>query len=261
MQIQSPKSCLSALILVLLFAGCASHSDLTKNEPPTPHERALLLMNVAASSLSDGDATGAIISLQEANTLDPKIAELHYLFALAYFQKNETTLATQSARKALQLKPDFSKAKNTLGKLLLDQGKDIEAEKYLLDATQDLTFREAYLAKTNLGILYYKKMNYHQATYWLTSALTENPTLACIAAFYRGKIYLEQNLFEKAQADFSISSKNACASLSESHLALGQTFIRLKKYDQARAKMLEIKQLFPTTDSAISAERYLKEIP
>ena len=68
MQIQSPKSCLSALILVLLFAGCASHSDLTKNEPPTPHERALLLMNVAASSISDGDATGAIISLQEAKT-------------------------------------------------------------------------------------------------------------------------------------------------------------------------------------------------
>ncbi len=252
-------SLLNVGFIILLVTGCATSS----NHPlkMSDKEKAQAFLEVASSSISDGDSTGALISLKQAEDLDSQNPELHYLFALAYFQKTEIDLAVKSARKAVELKPDFSIAKNTLGKLLMDEGKLNEAEKYLTEAAHDLLSRDAYIAKTNLGILNYKKMKPNQALYWLSSALKDGGPVACVAAYYRGKIYLDQGQFELAKADFNTSTKNACASMSESHLALGQTLIRMKKYDLARAKLLEIKQLFPASESAISADRYLREIP
>ena len=225
------------------------------------HERAMMLISLASANITEGDATQALQALKESEEIDNSIPETYYLYSLAYHLKNEQPLAIQSARKAIELRPTYSKAKNTLGKLLLDQGQYAEAEKYLKEAVSDLLFDEAYLAKANLGILYYKQMKYDKAVPYLTQALREGGNTTCVAAYYRGQIYLDKNQYEYALADFTRASKNSCARITEAHLAKGQTLIRMKKYDQARAKMLEIEQLFPLTDASEKAAQYLKEIP
>lgn len=240
--------------------GCATSSP-SKKSPPTKEERISNLMNLSSASLAEGDTTGAIISLNEVTSIDSDLPEAHYLYALAYFQKNEPKLAIQSARKAIQLAPKYSQAKNTLGKLLLDEGNYAEAEKYLKQAAEDFTNRDAFLAQTNLGILNYKQAKPNEALFWLNKALSDKTVVACVAAYYRGLVELDQNELYKAQDDFAFSSKASCTKLTDAHLALGKTYIRLKKFDLARAKMLEIQQLFPHSNAATVAAQLIRDIP
>ncbi len=245
------------LLLACFISSCASSGkrELSKDE------RAQMYMEMAASDLNEGDATSALVYLKQSEEINSKAPELHYLFALTYFRKNEMGMAMRSAQKAIQLAPDFSAAKNTLGKILLDQGKMVEAEKLLKEAAQDLTYRDAYIAKTNLGILYYKKLNSVESERWLSKAIYDAGENACMAIYYRGQVYFDGNQFDKANSDFLRASKRNCSQFSEAHLALGKTYLRMKKYDQARAKLLEVQQLFPTSDAAVKANDYLRELP
>lgn len=251
----------AAIATLGLQVGCASSSGDRPEKQLSKHERAILSLDLAAANIAENDGTGALLALRESEQLENDIPETYYLYALAYHLKNEPALAIQSARKAIDMKPNFSKAKNTLGKLLLDQGKYDDAEKFLKEAAQDLLFNEAFLAKANLGVLYYKKMNFPKAETYLTQAIQEGRDRTCVAAYYRGKIYMEQNLLDKALSDFNRASHNSCSRITEAHLAKGQTLIRMKRYDLARAKMLEIKQLFPMSEAADKAQQYLREIP
>lgn len=251
------KLSIAVFMATFLLTSCASNGkrELSKEE------RSQMYLEMAAADLNEGDATSALVYLRQAEELNPKLPELHYLFALTYYHKNELGLAVRSARKAIDLAPKFSAAKNTYGKLLLDQGKLVEAEKYLKEAAQDLTYRESYIAKTNLGMLYNKKLNQAEAEVWFSKAIFDGGDIACMASYQRGQIYFEKNMLEKANIDFNRASKRVCAQFSDAHLAVGKTFLRLKKYDQARAKLLEVQQLFPTSDAAVKANDYLREIP
>jgi len=247
----------TALLACFLITSCATSGkhELSKKE------RLDMLIETATADLNEGDATSALINLKQAEEMDAQSSQIEYLLALTYYQKGEPGMAIRAARKAIQISPDFSGAKNTLGKLLLDQGKLADAEKYLSEAAHDLTYREAYIAKTNLGVLYNKKTNPVLAEQWFSKAIFEAGDNACMAAYYRGQIYFDKNQLEKANTDFKRASRNNCSQFSDAHLAIGKTFLRMKKYDQARAKLLEVQQLFPTSDAATKANDYLREIP
>jgi Flp pilus assembly protein TadD len=58
-----------------------------------------------------------------------------------------------------------------------------------------------------------------------------------------------------------LSVKEGCGTLSEAHLAYGQTLIRQKRFDEARVKFIEIQKLFPNSDVSDQADQYLKGIP
>ncbi len=248
-----------ALCSLILMTACATDPNAPK--PISKAERVEALMGIASAHVAENDATGALQVLAEIRDLDDSIPEAYYLFALAYLQKNEMRLATESARRAVRLKPKFSAAKNTLGKLLLDQGKYGEAEKYLKESANDLLFRDAYLAKTNLGILFFKKAELDKSEIWLSRAIQDGGPLTCMASFYRGKIRLSQNQLLEAERDFQQSAKQSCSGMSEAHVAIGQTLVQERKYDQARAKFIEIQRLFPSTAASDKAAQYLREMP
>ena len=218
-------------------------------------------MEIAIADVTENESTGALQTLAQIRDLDDSIPEEYYLFALAYLQKNEIKLAIDSARFALKLSPHYSAAKNTLGKLLLDQGKYEESEKYLLEAANDLLFREASIAKLNLGILNLKKMNLERSNLWLTKSIEDNGALNCLAYFYRGKVRLLENQLTSAERDFNQSIKGSCAGSSDAHIAVAQTLVREKKYDLARAKFVEIQRLFPSSEASDKATQYLRDLP
>jgi len=251
---------IASAIFALAFSGCASTNPDAPHELPKA-EKVKMLLPIAAADITDNDSTSALQVLAQIRDADDSIAEEYYLYALAYIQKNELKLATESARRAIKLDPKYSAAKNTLGKLLLDQGKYEESERYLLESANDLVFRDAYLPKTNLGILYYKRDNLAKADLWLSKAITDGGPLVCLAYFNRGKVRSDQNSLVAAERDFDQASRGSCAGMSDAHIAYGKTLIREKKYDQARAKFIEIQRLFPSSDASDQATQYLREIP
>lgn len=249
-----------ALMVVAMASGCASVERTTESKP-SDTDKARQLLEMASAHITEGDGSGAIQTLDESKQLDDELPETYYLYALAYHLKGEKQLALEAAQKAVNLNPKFSQAKNTLGRIQMELGRYADAEKTLKEAASDLSYKESYLAKANLGILYYKRMAYEKAEPLLTAAIREGGESTCLAAYYRGMIHLEKNRLDYALSDFSRASKNGCARVTDAHLAKGQTLIRMRRYDQARAKMLEIQQLFPLSDAYDKAGQYLKEIP
>lgn len=252
-----------ALLLCAISMACSTPGS-TRGQTPrkmSKSERAHSLLELASAHIIEGDGAQALAALEESRQLVDSDSQTYYLFALAYNLKKQPQLAVQSARRAIQLNPNDSRSKNTLGRLLLDLQQYSEAEPYLREAAQDLQFSESYLAKANLGILYYRKLMPQKAITYLSESISEGGDATCVAAYYRGMIFLEQQDAEKALQDFTRASRNLCSGVTEAHLAKGKALIRLKRFDQARAKMVEIQRLFPMTDASEQAQRYLREIP
>lgn len=247
-----------ALLALSLALGCATgQSSKTLSDT----ERARMMVDIANGALKEGDATGALQHLVSAEKLDENLPELHHSKAVAFFMKQDRKTAILEARKALDLKPDYVDAQNTLGKLLLDEGNFAEAEKPLLSAANNPLYREAYKAQTNLGILYYRQGKDVESAAYLEKAIQEAPLASCIAYYYRGHLNLKSGRFNGAVDDYRNATKKACAGFADAHLALGIAYERNKQYNEARKVFLDIKMNFPNTKVAQQAMGRLKYLP
>jgi Tfp pilus assembly protein PilF len=244
--------------VVILASGCATSE---KSKALSPRDRAALLAQVAAGTINEGDPTGGLATLMEAEQYDPENAYIQYLKALAYFYKNDRETALTLARKAVKMDPNYSEANTTLGKLLLDEGKYSEAEPYLRKAAKDPLYRDTFKPETNLGIIHYKRGEFAQAEIHLNRAIQESPAMACLAYYYRGQIQLERSNFADALNDFDNASKRLCGSFEDAHLAVGVAYLRSKQFDKARKKFLDVQKTFPDTAAAKKAVEQLRYLP
>lgn len=254
----SPLITFSIVALALTLTSCATTEEGRKL---SGNERANLLIEVASGSINEGDPTGALITLEEAEQINSKLPELHHLRAVAYYYKKDLVSAIVSARRAVELRKNYSDANNTLGKLLLDSGRYAEAEKYLMAASKDPLYRDAYKPLTSLGILHYKRGEFSQAENILQRAIDLNPTLACAAYYYRGQIRLKDSKFETAIRDFEKATQKYCGDFQDAHLALGMAYSRSKQYAKARKKFIEIQQANPNSPASDQAMEQLRYLP
>ena len=241
-----------------ILSGCASTE---KRHTLSGKERAAMLAEVAAGSLNEGDPTGALATLLEAEQYDPKSSYIQHLKGLAYFYKNDSETATVCVRKAVELDPSYTDANNTLGKLLLDSGAYSEAQKYLEKAVKDPLYRDSYKPQTNLGVLHYKRGELAQAEIHLNKAILDFAQGACVAYYYRGQIRLTHSNFKEAIDDFDKATKKYCGGFEDAHFAIGLAYQRSKQFEKARRKFVEIQKTFPDTDVAKKAMDQLRYLP
>ncbi len=248
---------------MLLFVSCAT-TQTSEDEPRknlSKHDKAMLHLQVANAAIMEGDIAAAFQNLKAAEELDSNIPEIFHSRAVAYSLKKELPAAIAAARKALEIRPSFTKAANTLGKLLMDNGSLNEAEKYLLQASADETNNEAFKADTNLGILYYRKSEYKKAEKFLNRAILQGKLGSCVAHYYRGHLALKDGKFQNAITDYEKATQKVCANFGEAHLALGIAYERNHELEKARKKFLSIDQTFPKSKVAEQALIRLKAIP
>jgi type IV pilus assembly protein PilF len=242
-------------LLVLMLSACSTTSASKKAATVEG------MLNVAGAAINEGDHITALEYLSQAQGLEPDNARAHHLYALAYLGKREYKLAEESARQSVRLDPKLSAARNTLGKILMDLGKFNEAETLFKQAANDLLNREADRAKLNLGILYTKTLKPDLAEQWFKLALEDRTPIACLAHFQLGKISLEKNDLPKAERHYRLSAKGVCSGMSETHLAIAQVLSRQKRYEEARAKFVEIQRIFVGTEASDKAIEYLRDLP
>ncbi len=248
-----------ASVTTASLPGCATTSSTTGSKKElTSEEKARLLVQAAAGAINEGDPTGALQYLAEAEKIDSEIPELHYNRALAFYAKKDPKNALKSAKKALELSPKSSEINNTVGKLLIDAGFYHEAEAPLLKAASDPLYRGAYKANTNLAILYYRQGKLAKSNQHIEKAIQEAPELACVAYYYQGHLRLKESRLREAAESYDKATQKQCANFPDAHLALGIAFERNKQYDRARKKFLDIKNNFPNTKVAEQAMDRLK---
>ena len=250
----------SAAALLLVQTACSSATTREQKEL-THTERAQLLIDIANGALAEGDATGALQNLSAAEKEDARLPELYHSKALAFFQKHDLDDAIAAARKAVEIKSDYSDANNTLGKLLIDRGNGDQATAPLLLAANDPLYRDAYKPFTNLGILYYRRGDYAHAEDYFTRAIEKSPNGACVAFYYRGHLRLRATRFPEAVKDYDSAGKRTCANFADAHLAMGIAYERNKQFDLARKKYLEIQARYPKSQIAEQAMSHLRLLP
>jgi len=253
-----PKA-LAPLFLIALFAvsGCSS-TPAEKNISST--DRARLYVEAANGALAEGDPTGALVLLKKAETENNEVPEIFHSRAIALYVKRDIKGAIESARRAVEIKPDYADANNTLGKLLIDAGDYNAAEKVLQSPASNVLYRESYKSNTSLGIIHYRRGNLAKATENLDKAIFDAPVAACMAYYYRGHVYLKKGEFKNAIRDYGLATRKVCANFADAHLALATAYERNKDYELARKKYLDIKMNFPNTkiaDQAMDRLRYL----
>lgn len=244
------------LTLFILMAGCATNKKTANNK--TPHDRVVALIEAAQAALIEKDPIGALQFLKSAEEAEPGFAPIYHTRAMAFHMRKDFTKAIEEMKKCVELDPSNSYSNNSLGKMLMDAGKGAEAEKYLLKAAQDPTFRESFKAKTSLGILHYRLGNLAQADVYLEKATDDDPVNSCIAYYYRGHIALKKDKLKTAQDFYARASKKFCAGFPDAHYALGLVFEKSRQVDAARKKYLEIKQNFPESAQSEQAMERLK---
>jgi len=247
---------------VLLFAASACSSGGKSRS--TAEEKARMYLEAAVAAKAEGDITGALQYVNEAEQLDDSLPELHHLKAIVLNQKRERALAIQSVRRALELRPKYSDAMNTLGRFLMDDGKASsihEAEKWLKTAASDLLYRDAWKPRTNLGIIHYRRGEDVKAMEQLNKAVAASPLHACVAHYYIGHIRLKTGSFLEAARSYDRATQKFCAGFADAHLAEGVALERGRDYDKARKKFLEVTKTFPNTSVADQAMNRLKSLP
>jgi type IV pilus assembly protein PilF len=255
------KTRLVLVLSILSVLGSACSSSPKGVRSLSKQEKIDGLMKIAEAAVTENDPISALETLNQIRELDSSIPRVYYLYSLAYLNKKELALAEDAARRAVKLDPRYTSAKNALGKVLLDRGNLQEAEPLLKEAASDILYRESVLPKINLGILYFKKMDYANSEKWLNAAISEGGPVICMARFYLGRVQLELNQTGKAVKNLMTSIKGACSGISDAHMELGKAFIRQKRYDEARAKFIEIQRLFPEGDTYDQAGEFLRGIP
>jgi len=253
------RVCLPMIAIGLSLLSACSSAPAQRER--TDEEKARLLLDIANGALVENDPTGALQHLLAAEKLDPKIPELYHSKALAYFGKHDLNSAIEAARYAVKLNPGYSIAQNTLGKLLMDAGRQDEAVPFLQTAAKDPINREAFKALTNLGIISYRKSELDRARDYFDQAVLASPTSACIAYYYRGHVWLKKSDFRKAITDYESATRRFCGNFADAHLALGIAFQQAKQYQQARKKFVDIQNRYPNTNLANQAMDYLKYLP
>ncbi len=250
---------LTPLLVGGLLASCAG-AEVSKKEY-TASEKAIMLLKIANGALLEGDPTGALENAIAAERFDSSLAEIYHTKSLAFFAKRDLESAIHEVQHALELRPQFSEASNTLGKLLVDAGRWQAAVAPLTLAAKDPLFRDAYKAYTNLGILKFKQRQFMEAETYFNQAINASSQRSCVARYYRGQLAAQDSRMREAISDFLKATQKNCSKFADAHLALGQSYQKTKQYDLARKTFLEMQSLYPNSTWAEQALNDLKLLP
>ena len=159
---------LTTLFFCVTCVGCATSSVNTEKKVEA-------LRDLGGAYYGQGDLRLALEKLQEAETLDPKNAEIHHELGMVYKGLAVYDLSLKHFKRALALNPGFSDAQNNLGTvyfLLKDWDQAIAC---FQKAASNLLYKTPYFAYENMGQAYYNKGEYQQAIESYKKAIASAP--------------------------------------------------------------------------------------
>jgi Tfp pilus assembly protein PilF len=241
-------------LIFILFAvvGCAT---LSENK-----ETAELHMKIGTGHISAGNYPQALAELIQAEKLDPSNPAIQNNLGLAYFLRERYDLAEKHIRMALDLKPDFSEARNNLGRTLIERGKYTEAIAEINKVIEDLTYPNPDKAYTNLGIAEFKLRNFDSAKRSFLKSI-EIQRENCLAQSYYGRCLYELKDFRRS-AEALDRAVGFCQRIlfDEPHYYSALSYYQLGQVNKAEARLEELIKLYPDGRYGEKAKSMLETI-
>lgn len=239
--------CRLLLLLLLLLQGCA-YQETARKEAAYHYQMGL-------SYLGENNPTGALIEFTEAEKATPDDPELLNYLGMAYFRKGRFDLAEQKYRRALELRPSYSEARNNLGVNYMEMKRWDDAISQLKQVTDDLFYKDQVSATINLGIAFYGKGDNAQALSILRTVAGANPGDPR-AHFHLGKVYQSLDKKDLAIGEFRRATE-LYKDYAMAYYSLGLAYLKDNKPDDARKAMREVLRIAPETEIGQLAKEQL----
>ena len=241
------------LMICACFLGCSSFQT-------SDSEMANLYLKMGTSQLQEGAYPQALTSLLKAESLDSSNPVIQNNLALVYLVRERYELAEKHLRNALRLRPEYSDARNNLGRVLVEMGRDQEAIKELTIVTNDLAYENPEKPLTNIGIAYFDLKHFDEARNYFNKALSiqrEN----CTAQSYLGRSLFELNLYDRASEALD-RAVGFCQKVQfdEPHYYSALSYLKSGDKDRAEARLQEIIRLYPNGKYVDRAKSALETI-
>ncbi len=238
-----------------LATACSSQPSA-----PTANERrGDVLLQAGIDALERREYTSALRSLLDAVKYNPKSPMIWTDLGIAYAGKNEPGKAEECWRKAIQLDPAHNDARLNLGILYIGKKKYPEGEKMLKEAAKDISYQKLDQVAYQLAQLYLSQNKTLLAEQQLQIAVRENTT-NCPAWLRLGMLQKERGDYAEAAQSLKGAVMGTCFKNPAAHYEIATLYLKAQHLHQAKTKLLEIIQLFPTSEWASRSEATLNMI-
>jgi tetratricopeptide (TPR) repeat protein len=208
--------------------------------------------------LRRNDPRTALEHALKAADLDDQNPEALHLVALLYLDfcsRNAAECrlpkAEQAARRAVQVKPDFREAKNTLAVVLIHEKRPAEAVKVLVPLTQDILYQTPEAAWGNLGWAYLELGKIDPAIDALRRSIAAQPQF-CVGNFRLGVAYEKRGELPMAEDAFTRALETdapGCSGLQEAWAGRARVRLRGSNPPSAVADLERCVALSKTTET------------
>jgi Tfp pilus assembly protein PilF len=259
-----------AVAVVCWFAllGCSGSSGGPK--PQDPSRQSESEYDVARDLwLRRGQTREALEHALKAVELDDENADACHLVALLYLDfcshsRDECRLpeAERHARRALQLKPDYREARNTLAVVMIHEKKPAAAVNLLKPLTEDILYQTPENAWGNLGWAYLELGELDPAIDALRRSIAAQPQF-CVGNYRLGLALERKGELGGALSAFTRALETespGCKGLQEAWAGRARVGLRAGNVDAARADLGSCVKLSETTPAGKECRSLLAKL-
>jgi tetratricopeptide (TPR) repeat protein len=215
--------------------------------------------NVGEAYLAGGNLIAALRELKKAESLDPNDHITQYDIGLVYYYRERYDLAIPHFEKAIQLRPDFAPAINSLGNTYSALGNWDKAIESYQKIIEDVFYGTPHFALSNMALAYYQKGDYARAEKYFLEALKLNPDFVNALAGL-ATTYTAQGRYDEAVQKLERAVRKE-PKLPQLHFELGRAYRGLGDPGKARHEFSRAAELAPDSPLAEEAQRELKKLP
>lgn len=219
--------------------------------------------------LNRGELRQALDHTLRAVELDEENADARHLAALLYLDfcarsPAECRLgeAERHARRALEIRPNFREARNTLGVTLIHQKKAKEAIAVLQPLAEDMLYQTPEKAWGNLGWAYLEAGELDRAVDALRRSIAAQP-LFCVGSYRLGIAYERKGELAPALDALTRALETEapeCSRLQDALAARARVATRLGKAELARSDLERCVELSASTETGKNCRSMLRKL-
>jgi type IV pilus assembly protein PilF len=268
MRASRPAGALLLAALLAGSAGCFGSGSKTPGGDPVRMSRSEY--DIAADLwLRRGQPREALEHALEAVRLDEDNYEAAHLVALIYLDFCRQTPhdcrleeAERHARRAVEAKPDFREAKNTLGVVLIHRKRYQEAIQVLKPLSSDILYQTPENAWGNLGLAYLQTGQLSRAIDALRRSVAAQP-LFCVGNYRLGLAYERNRQPRQAEKAFTraLETDNPrCQRLQAALGARGRVRLKLGQEEAAREDLERCARMTRATSAGKECSSMLQKL-